>query len=301
MMQFKLSINDAQGMSHQRGFSLVEIAVVLVIIAILITAVGIPIATQAEQQRVADTQKQLDVISEAIYGFAMANGRLPCPSRYVSDADNSAGRESFCTAATGTCVGTETTAVQAHGNCSNHIGFLPATTLGLKPTDNLGFSIDAFGLSQNRIRYAVFGSPTVNAIFQINGVDNAFTKTDGLRTATMSMASASTQNYLFVCGSAATGSPLPSTTNTTALSTNTCGVGVTTLTNQAPFIIWSLGKNAPTGGAGADEATNLNGDFAFAFHTQTASGASGGEFDDIVTWGNLNTLFARMVQAGKLP
>ena len=26
-----------------------------------------------------------------------------------------------------------------------------------------------------------------------------------------------------------------------------------------------------------------------------------GKFDDIVTWASLNTLFARMVQAGKLP
>jgi prepilin-type N-terminal cleavage/methylation domain-containing protein len=64
----------------QRGFSLVEIAIVMVIIAILITAVGIPLATQVDQQRNVETQKQLEQIKEAIYGYAMANGRLPCPA-----------------------------------------------------------------------------------------------------------------------------------------------------------------------------------------------------------------------------
>ena len=37
------------------GFSLVEIAVVLVIIAILVTAVGVPLATKVEQQRTIET------------------------------------------------------------------------------------------------------------------------------------------------------------------------------------------------------------------------------------------------------
>ncbi|MFO0217236.1 MAG: type II secretion system protein, partial [Burkholderiales bacterium] len=33
------------------GFSLIEIAVVLVIIAILVTAIGVPLASQLDQQR----------------------------------------------------------------------------------------------------------------------------------------------------------------------------------------------------------------------------------------------------------
>jgi prepilin-type N-terminal cleavage/methylation domain-containing protein len=288
-------------MKNQLGFSLVEIAVVLVIIAILVTAVGIPLATQIDQQRNTETQKQLETIKEGIYAFAMANGRLPCPARFVSDANNSAGRESFCTAATGACVGSETVTVQTHGNCSTNVGFIPSVTLGLAPLDSSGFSVDAWRLTQNKIRYAVFGSSTGNAIFQVNSTDNIFTRTNGIQTATMGLTAATAENYLFVCTSAATGTPLPSPTNTTTLSANTCGAGNVTLTNQAPFVIWSLGKNAASGGSGTDEASNVNGDFAFVSHTPSPVGAANGEFDDIVTWGNLNTLFARMVQAGRLP
>jgi len=40
---------------RRSGFSLVEIAVVLVILAILISAVGIPLATQLDLQKTKDT------------------------------------------------------------------------------------------------------------------------------------------------------------------------------------------------------------------------------------------------------
>ncbi len=51
----------------------------------------------------------------------------------------------------------------------------------------------------------------------------------------------------------------------------------------------------------ADEAHNVDADAYFVSHTPTQAASASGEFDDIVTWGSLNTLFARMVQAGKLP
>ena len=74
------------------------------------------------------------------------------------------------------------------------------------------------------------------------------------------------------------------------------------LTNKAPFVLVSLGKNAVSGVTGTDEAHNVDPtDFYFVSHTPTQAGSASGEFDDIVTWGSLNTLFARMVQAGKLP
>ena len=69
-----------------KGFSLVEIAVVLVIISVLATIVAVPLATQIEQRRVEETRKQIEVAKEALFGFAMANGRLPCPASAVSNA-----------------------------------------------------------------------------------------------------------------------------------------------------------------------------------------------------------------------
>jgi hypothetical protein len=40
----------------------------------------IPLGTQVDQQRVGETQRKLDLIREAVIGFAVANGRLPCPA-----------------------------------------------------------------------------------------------------------------------------------------------------------------------------------------------------------------------------
>ena len=48
-------------MSTANGFSLIEIAVVLVILTILLTAVAVPIASQVNQRRVAETQRMLDL------------------------------------------------------------------------------------------------------------------------------------------------------------------------------------------------------------------------------------------------
>lgn len=63
-----------------RGFTLVELAVSLVIIALVLGLLVVPLSTQFDQQKIAETQKQLDYIREAVLGFAIANGRLPCPA-----------------------------------------------------------------------------------------------------------------------------------------------------------------------------------------------------------------------------
>ena len=67
--------------TSENGFSLVEIAVVLVIISVLLTIAVVPIAAQIEQRRTEETLRQLETIKEALLGFAIANGRLPCPAR----------------------------------------------------------------------------------------------------------------------------------------------------------------------------------------------------------------------------
>ncbi|MCA3001473.1 MAG: prepilin-type N-terminal cleavage/methylation domain-containing protein [Rhodocyclaceae bacterium] len=237
-------------LQFRRGFSLVEIAVVLVIIAILATAIGVPLASQLDQQRTLDTQKQLEVAREAIYGFAMANGRLPCPAAAA------------------------TTGVEAPvggGACTTAFGFLPATTLGLTGLDPSGYMVDPWnnGDGTHRIRYAV---STANS--------NALTTADGIKTQTMDTVTVT--NQLYVCGSGLTAAP----------PTANCGT-MTVLNDKAPFVIYSLGKS--TAQNSNDETNNQNSDRVFTSGTPTAT------FDDLVTWGSLNTLFSRMVQAGKLP
>ena len=61
------------------GFTLVEIAIVLVIIGLLISAFLTPITAQLEQSKNAEARRDLAEIKEALLGFAVINGRLPCP------------------------------------------------------------------------------------------------------------------------------------------------------------------------------------------------------------------------------
>ena len=262
---------------HTMGFTLVEMAIALLIMGLLLGGGLTVLSAQLEQQRFKDTERLLGEAREAVIGFALANGRLPCPA-----SGTSAGRESFCTNGAGACgaaIVPPPAAVPAHGRCTNpYNGFLPASTLGFSPVDPAGYAMDAWGLPQNRIHYAVTASNS-----------SAFTAPDGMRNTTM----ATLAPDLSVCASGTGINPLD------------CGTAVS-LTGSAAAVIYSLGENAATGGTGTDEAANPNPNGAdnnqvFVSHTRAAAAATNGEFDDIVIWIAPGILFNRMVQGGRLP
>lgn len=268
------------------GFTLVEMAMVLMIVGLLLGGLLPTISSQIEQQRRNETRKTLEETRNALLGFAMANGRLPCPASSTSN-----GQESFCTGDLSVACGlaiVPPAVIPAHGRCTNpYDGFLPAVTLGISPIDAQGYAIDAWGGVQNRIRYAVYegtitsGTPTYNT----------FTATGEIKKATMANI-AIANPLLSVCAS------VPSTTTT-------CGTAIS-LTDQAPAVIYSVGRNGPTGGTGLDETANpntnsVNNDPVFVSHEATSVSAANGEFDDIVTWLSTGILFNRMVTAGQLP
>ena len=131
---------------HAAGFTLIEMAVVVAVIGLLLGSLLVPLATQVEERRLGEVRRTLDDAREALLGFAMANGRLPCPASSASNgAENPLGG--------GACT-------------NNYNGFLPAATLGITPTDAQGYAVDPWG---NRIRYAVTAANT-----------NAFTTTQGI-------------------------------------------------------------------------------------------------------------------------
>jgi prepilin-type N-terminal cleavage/methylation domain-containing protein len=127
--------------SRSQGFSLIELAIGLVIVATLLSALLVPLATQMDQQRAAETRRQLDTARDALMGFAASHGRLPCPATSTSN-----GVEAFLNPPTGN---------PSNGECASALGLLPAVTLGLSPLDDQGFYRDAYGTENNRIRYAV--------------------------------------------------------------------------------------------------------------------------------------------------
>jgi len=66
-----------------RGFSLLEMAIVLAIIGALLGGLLPTLSGQAEQQQREATRKQLEDIKEALTGYAMINGKLPCPAKNI--------------------------------------------------------------------------------------------------------------------------------------------------------------------------------------------------------------------------
>lgn len=100
-----------------RGFTLMELAVVLVIVALLIGGMLVPLSGQMDIRDTTETQKRLNEIRDAILGFAVINGRLPCPTSTADPANANYGRED-CTIATE--------------------GYLPWKTLGVAESDAWG-------------------------------------------------------------------------------------------------------------------------------------------------------------------
>ena len=258
------------------GFTLVEMAIVLLIVALLMGGLLPTLSGQVEQRRHNETGKQLDEIQQALTGYAVINGRLPCPAFYTDSTNNSNGQESFCANATGSC-GTPQTSYQTHGKCSNfYSGYVPAATLGLQGTDSSGYAVDSWG---NRIRYAVSSWSSTNP-----NRPYVFTSQNGMGIVGVSNPLAPN---LSVCSSA------PTNTGTS------CAAGTSLTANGVPAVIFSTGKNGGNGGSGTDEAANLDGtNVTFVSHAPTL-GAN--EFDDIVIWMSPNVLINRMVVSGKLP
>lgn len=76
-----------------KGFSLVEMAVVLVVLGLVMASILTPLTAQRDLKDMVVTQTGLDQIREAIYGFVVLNGRLPCPTSEPDPASSNYGIE----------------------------------------------------------------------------------------------------------------------------------------------------------------------------------------------------------------
>ena len=251
------------------GFTIIELAVALFLIALLFGSLFVPLQTQVETRKIEETEQVLERAREALLGYAVAHGRFPCPAD-----GGSAGREPS---------GTD----PVTGACPAHHGLLPAAALGLAASDGHGYAVDGWGTAANRIRYAV-GNQTVGPAANTH----AFTRVNGMRAAGIGNMSDPALSLLQVCASGRGVSPGAH-----------CGTAPT-LVSTAPVVIWSVGPNATTGGTSIDEAQNPNPNGGSAdriFVARTRSAVAGNEFDDIVTWIPMPILIGRLVAAGQLP
>lgn len=142
-----------------KGFSLVELAIVLVVVGLLIGGLLTPLSVQMEQRRVDETQRILADTREALIGFALRNGYLPCPA--VSAQNGYEDR------------------VGATCTQGKRLGFIPWATLGLPRSDAWG----------RMLRYSV--SPSFSNSQQMFGLGTPRDITIGTRDAAGNLVAAS--------------------------------------------------------------------------------------------------------------
>lgn len=116
----------------QSGFSLIEIAIVLVIVGVLLGGIITPMASQHQQKKIKEAETQLEDIYRALLGFAILNDRLPCPATTASNG---------LAAPNG-----------ATTNCTQEHGFIPGNTLGFDALQNANSITTDPG---NPIRYSL--------------------------------------------------------------------------------------------------------------------------------------------------
>jgi len=250
-----------------RGFTLVEMALVLLIMGLLLGGGLTVLTTQLEQRRISDTQRLLDEAREALIGFAVANGRLPCPAAgNVATGVAGAGMESTATILG--CTGGQT-------------GVLPWATLGVSQADAWGW----------RFTYRVPAqfSRTVDATRALT-----LANFPGCVAATLPTVTPPARAAFALC-SAGDNNVCPSS----------AGCPAAAVASAVPAVVVSHGRLGAgafndagaliAASADPDEASNSDGNQNFVSHTPTQA------FDDIVTWIAPSILFNRMVQAGKLP
>lgn len=71
--------NIMNNKTNQKGFTLIEIAIVIVVIGFLLGGLLSSVGVQRQQIRRDQTRELLGLIKTGLIGFAVTNGRLPCP------------------------------------------------------------------------------------------------------------------------------------------------------------------------------------------------------------------------------
>ena len=249
---------------RQSGFTLIEIAIVLLIVVIILgyTVAMFPVQQELKQYRTAE--KEMDLIIDELIAFAQVNGRLPCP-------DTNAGG--------GTIDGLEDQILPAANDCEAYFGFLPARTLGINGKyGNDGVMIDVWGSG--------YGYAVSEVDIGPNG-DIDLVTANGVRDEGLS----NVVPDLFICDD-----------SDTAGDDVTCAdvSGDDVVTNVAAVVI-SLGKDLDIPATSNIQAENLD-DFHDGTDDKVyIFSARRDDYDDLVRWVSTNLLYSRMIEAGQLP
>jgi prepilin-type N-terminal cleavage/methylation domain-containing protein len=249
---------------RERGFSLVELSVVILIIGIVMT-MGIGAWTaNLENQALAATAQRQTAIRDALAGYLRRNGRLPCPDNDFTAPDGIENR---------------TTANDPTTACATRFGILPYVTLGLARDavrDGWG-NFFSYHVSNNANAPAASG----------NWSDNRdWTTSANFRPGNTGTLTLNDRNGVTV----------------TPLATNVVAVIVSHGRNG--FGAYSIGGTRSTlPAAGTDELDNTNGTADTTYFRRdatTSDAAAGGAFDDQVMSLTANDLLEPLFRDGSL-
>ncbi len=267
----------------QTGFTLVEIAIVLLIVTILLGYTMAMVPVQQELKQYTQANEEMDRINEAIYAFAQANGYLPCPANNNVASSGFECRDGDATE-DGECEGNDPTAEA----CDLWYGFLPGKTLGLEGRySNAGLLLDPWS---RPYRYQVTDNDNDangDADFIVQGeMGNV-----GIGNLTPDLA---------VCNA----DPTPASEGddeATDCAANQLIIG------EAPVVVLSTGKDANDNNNNTNswvQRENLDNNAAdpdLVFVKSTKVDTAGSQYDDVVKWISPYILYSRMIEAGQLP
>jgi len=133
---------------HKKGYSLVELSIVVIILSVLVSG-GLSIITgSANNSKIRITRERMNEVYKAMGNYLLANGALPCPASILEIKSSSS---TYGTAGTtvGVCnVGAGVYAGSAGLSANLVYGMVPVQTLGL----SADMAEDAFG---NKFTYIV--------------------------------------------------------------------------------------------------------------------------------------------------
>lgn len=256
--------------TQQSGFTLIELAIVLVIIGVLMGGFLLTLSSRIEQSRREATRAQLADIKAALLGFATRYQYLPCPT-----TPNGGGREQ-----------------RAAGGCSVQHGFVPGRTLGLPGHYNRdGLLLDSWN---NPIRYSI---STANGNALVNAGQMRAVGLDALAPDLRICDRASTSGATCAGGAITVAQGLPFV----LLSLGQDGSNFVGLINPNT----DEGENAAeataaANAAGENRAYSVAADRVFVLTTYRGDVAAG-RFDDMLDWASPFVLYSRMIEAGRLP
>lgn len=250
----------------QVGFTLLEMAMLLVVVSLILGGLLPTLSVQAESRSRQQAMAELKQIREALIGYAILHRRLPCPA-----VNNSGGSEKPITG----------------GNCTESVGFLPARTLGLHNTDSRGGIFNPWDNTTNpaaSLMLDPWGQPYIYAV----------DKTDNCRTpGTPDVTTQGEISEQFDCVQ-------PTLTIKQCVNCVSAPNEVT-LTESAMAVVFSQGKltvNNNTSSRYPLEWTNLDRAQSTRFITSDYNDQeSTKRFDDLMVWISPKVLQMRMINA----